>query len=67
MKYCFALSFVVAMAAASGCATWHEARFRSRVKNKPAPDFTLTSLDGEEVRLSDYRGKPVVLAFWAYG
>jgi cytochrome c biogenesis protein CcmG, thiol:disulfide interchange protein DsbE len=32
---------------------------------KPAPDFTLSTLDGKTVRLSDYRGKPVVLNFWA--
>ena len=30
-----------------------------------APDFTLPSLDGSEVRLSDYRGKKVVLFMWA--
>lgn len=31
----------------------------------PAPDFTLTSLDGETVSLSDFRGRPVVVNFWA--
>jgi peroxiredoxin len=30
-----------------------------------APDFLLETLDGREARLSDYRGKPVVLNFWA--
>lgn len=30
-----------------------------------APDFELTDLDGKRVRLSDFRGKPVVLNFWA--
>ncbi len=29
------------------------------------PDFTLPALDGRAVRLSDYRGKRVVLFMWA--
>ena len=32
---------------------------------KLAPDFQLISLDGRTVSLSDYRGKPVLLNFWA--
>jgi peroxiredoxin len=31
---------------------------------QPAPDFTLPSHLGMDVRLSDYRGKNVVLAFF---
>jgi peroxiredoxin len=31
----------------------------------PAPDFTLPQLDGHDLRLSSYRGKVVLLDFWA--
>lgn len=30
-----------------------------------APDFKLETIEGEEVRLSDYRGEKVLLNFWA--
>jgi thioredoxin-dependent peroxiredoxin len=33
-------------------------------EGKPAPDFELTSHAGERVKLSDLRGKPVVLYFY---
>jgi peroxiredoxin len=35
------------------------------VRGVPAPDFELASLDGRKVKLSDYRGKAVLLNFWA--
>ena len=44
-----------------------ERRFRAKLKDKPAAEFELTALDGETVRLSALRGRPVVLAFWACG
>ena len=31
----------------------------------PAPDFTLEDMDGQRHSLSDYRGKVVMLNFWA--
>ncbi len=33
--------------------------------NKPAPNFKLKDLDGKDVKLSDYKGKVVIVDFWA--
>jgi peroxiredoxin len=35
------------------------------VAGAPAPDFTLKTLDGEMVTLSQFRGQPVLINFWA--
>lgn len=32
---------------------------------KPAPDFTLKDINGKAVHLADYKGKVVMMAFWA--
>lgn len=32
---------------------------------KKAPDFTLTAIDGKSLKLSDYKGKGVIINFWA--
>lgn len=35
------------------------------VENKPAPNFKLKDIDGKDVKLSDYKGKVVIVDFWA--
>jgi peroxiredoxin len=34
-------------------------------ENEPAPDFELRTFDGQTVRLSDFKGRPVLINFWA--
>lgn len=41
------------------------AKDRTQVVSGPAPDFTLTTFEGEQVTLSAFQGKPVVINFWA--
>lgn len=38
---------------------------KEEAKEELAPDFTLMNLNDEEVSLSDYRGKYVLINFWA--
>lgn len=42
-----------------------EARLAATKEGAVAPDFTLTSKDGKEVSLSSFRGKYVLVDFWA--
>ena len=49
-------------AASSACDAFGIQRFEEK---KIAPPFTLKSLDGNPIALSDFKGKPVLLVFWA--
>ncbi|HTI89457.1 MAG TPA: redoxin domain-containing protein [Puia sp.] len=40
-------------------------RLTEKMVNEPAPNFTLTDLQGNPVNLADLRGKIVILDFWA--
>ena len=52
----------------AGCGSAPEtvrAAVRAEKARKPAPDFQLKDGDGKVVKLSDYKGKVVLLNFWA--
>ncbi len=42
-----------------------EATYESPLTGKPAPDFSLEDLSGKKVSLSSFKGKAVLVNFWA--
>jgi peroxiredoxin len=66
---------IVGLAAFTVWITWRAKGLESRLarddeaatlRNGPAPDFSLSSIDGSTISLGDYRGKKkLVLTYWA--
>lgn len=61
LALCLAAVFALAGCAGGGTYEFEEGAFTG----KEAPDVTFTTLDGETKKLSDLRGKVVVMNFWA--
>jgi cytochrome oxidase Cu insertion factor (SCO1/SenC/PrrC family) len=56
---------VAAAQPAAAPAAWEKMGVQGYESPKPAPTFALPALDGRTVRLEDYRGKALLVFFWA--
>ncbi|MCX6005395.1 MAG: redoxin domain-containing protein, partial [Chloroflexi bacterium] len=66
---CFTVAAILAAVFFAGCCTTDRTTqsgiiVGSRLGNI-AQDFTLDTIDGRKIQLSDFRGKNVILNFWA--
>ena len=59
-----AISAVLSLSSISHAVGPYEALSVMRQEKKAAPDFSLPQIGGETIRLSDFRGKVVLLGFF---
>jgi cytochrome oxidase Cu insertion factor (SCO1/SenC/PrrC family) len=60
------LQVVAAASPSQGeCPSCDSFGIRRLLERKEAPAFSLKGLDGKQVSLSDFKGEPILIVFWA--
>jgi len=59
------LGVLAAAVLLAGLVLWYQATAAAPVVGRRAPDFTVDLLAGDTVSLNQFRGRPVILNFWA--
>ena len=73
MQNILAISFLIFLLTITGCdkktddsnAKGSTESLSDKASSEKAPDFTLTTVDNKTIKLSDYKGKIVIIDFWA--
>lgn len=66
MKKCLSLfAVMIVLVVMSACNRSRENKAAMPVENSPAPEIIVNSLNGAPLKLSDLKGKVVLLNFWA--
>ena len=65
LRFVFSITFSLMVTSVAANPAFDAMKVKVPEQRLPAPDFSLSTLDQQPIKLSDYKGKVVVLNFWA--
>jgi peroxiredoxin len=65
IKVIAVISLILALSALAACTATAQAQTQNLNLKQAAPDFLLKDLNGNLIALSNYRGQPIYLNYWA--